>query len=576
MNVETDIRIEIAFGNKLLAEGMVTKILLQELYQGKIPLIEHFTSSGQLDSDIYFKLFSSSANIQYCSREDLSSDPTLSSKISIKFAEHYHFCPISLSENSLKIAVTYPLNIKTLDEIHIQLGLDIEQVLVQPDHLIALLKTCYGMSANIVDQIFLKDSSLTYAKDINELEITAIPTADKMPGNASVINLVNEIILEASQNRATDIHIEPYRGHFRLRYRIDGILHDAKLSEKADSLILPIISRIKIMSNLDIVEHRMPQDGRAIVQILDKRLDLRISCIPTPAGESVVIRVLKAEMTHNLAELGLSAHNHALLNKLLLAPNGMILLTGPTGSGKTTTLYACLNKIKSDQRKIISIEDPIEYEIHGISQIQVHEKAGLTFAKGLRSILRHDPDTLMVGEIRDLETAEIAIRAALTGHLIFSTLHTNDSCSGVTRLIEIGVEPFLVASSVNAIIAQRLIRKICPSCKVKSDEDVSVVLERLKEEKAFDKSQIMCQPYRGKGCKTCLDTGYFGRTAIHEIFVVKDDVKEMILKGVSFQDLRKNATRSGMKSLLHDGWEKIVSGETSLSEVLAVCNWGTD
>lgn len=574
--MRADPKIEIEFGNRLIEKGYVSGSLIEEATENRIPLIEFLCRDDRYNPDELFDLLSDLTGIPYRLKNDVEPDHKLALKIPVKFAEHYQFCPVSESADTLTVAVAYPLNIKTVDEIHIQLGMDIEQILVQPDHLASIMKSCYGMSASIVDQIFSKDSSLNTSRDLNSLEITAIPTADKKPGDASVINLVNEIILEASQNRATDIHLEPYRGHFRLRYRIDGVLHDAKLSEKADSLILPIISRIKIMSNLDIVEHRMPQDGRAIVQIQDKRLDLRISCIPTPAGESVVIRVLKSEMTHNLTELGLSLYNYNLLEKLLSAPYGMILLTGPTGSGKTTTLYACLNKIKSDQRKIISIEDPIEYEIPGISQIQVYQKAGLTFAKGLRSILRHDPDTLMVGEIRDLETAEIAVRAALTGHLIFSTLHTNDSCSGITRLVEIGVEPFLVASSVNAIIAQRLIRKICLSCKVQNNEDPSVIIRHLQAEKSFSGNTADIRTYKGKGCKKCLETGYYGRTSIHEIFVINNAVKEMILKGASFRDLRRHATETGMRSLLHDGWDKISAGETTLSEVLAVCNLGTD
>jgi general secretion pathway protein E len=325
------------------------------------------------------------------------------------------------------------------------------------------------------------------------------------------------------------------------------------------------------MSNLDIVEHRMPQDGRALVQIGGEKLDLRVSCIPTPFGESIVVRVLQTKLTFDLGKLGLTKENIHLLDQLIHKPHGIILLTGPTGSGKTTTLYTCLNQIKSDVKKIISLEDPIEYELPGITQIQVQPKVGLSFAHGLRSMLRHDPDIMMVGEIRDHETAEIAIRAALTGHLIFSTLHTNDAASGVTRLMDIGVEPFLVSSSVNAIIAQRLVRLICEQCKAVHEDEAPEIRLRMRQDMSIPGTQAVTT-FRGLGCDACNQTGFYGRTALHEILIVNDEIKEMILNKETAQDIKNTAMRRGMLTLLQDGWRKVLEGKTTTAEVLNVAN----
>ncbi|UCC94433.1 MAG: Flp pilus assembly complex ATPase component TadA, partial [Candidatus Omnitrophota bacterium] len=375
-------------------------------------------------------------------------------------------------------------------------------------------------------------------------------------------------ILEAYRKRATDIHLEPHRGDVAIRYRIDGILYDITVSPEVKNYIIPIISRIKIMCNLNIVERRLPQDGRAIVKAQDQTLDLRISTLPTPHGESIVIRILPTTMLFSLEKLGLSRKDLDILEELLRKSYGIIFVTGPTGSGKTTTLYACLRTINIRERKIITLEDPIEYELKGIIQIQVHPQIGLDFARGLRSILRHDPDIIMVGEVRDLETAEIAIRVALTGHLIFSTLHTNDAASGITRLIDIGIEPYLIASSVEAFIAQRLVRVICPNCKYEdapSRELKDSIRKELDLESA-DKARV----FKGKGCEQCNFTGFFGRTALYEILLVDDDIKELILKRLPSSEIKKMAKSKGMHTLMQDGWRKVVEGITTPEEVLRV------
>ena len=391
---------------------------------------------------------------------------------------------------------------------------------------------------------------------------------EKQATDASVIKLVNQIILEAWRKRATDIHIEPYRQGLSLRYRIDGLLYDANVPGEIKNFLNAIISRIKIMSNLNIVERRLPQDGRAIVRVQDQVLDLRISTIPTPFGESLVIRILPTQMLFSLEKLGLAKSELQIFEKLVQKPHGIIFVTGPTGSGKTTTLYSCLTRINTKDRKIITIEDPIEYEMSGITQIQVMPEIGLDFARGLRSILRHDPDVIMVGEVRDFETAETAIRVALTGHLVFSSLHTNDAASGIARLQDIGVEPYLIASSVEAFIAQRLIRVICPECRF---EDKQAPLE-LKELIAKD-LRIKLEDvkiFRGKGCASCNSTGFFGRTAIYEILIVDELTKEMILKKASSDQIKRLALSRGMRTLRQDGWRKTVAGITTFEEVIRV------
>ncbi|MEI8345018.1 MAG: ATPase, T2SS/T4P/T4SS family [Candidatus Omnitrophota bacterium] len=498
---------------------------------------------------------------------DLESAPIESAaieKVPIKIASHYGFMPVRFEASSLVIAVDYPFNLKTIDEIRLQLGVTIAQVLSPKAQIVQAIKRYYGFAANTVDRI------VSAMEPIELIESGNIPIEqiDKLASDASVINLVNEILFDAFGKRSTDVHFEPYRGDFRLRYRVDGVLYDINLSQKARQLIQPILSRIKIMANLNIVERRLPQDGRAIVKVKNENLDLRISSIPTPHGESIVIRILPTQMIFDLKKLGLSQKNVTLLEGLIRKPHGIILLTGPTGSGKTTTLYACLNRLNSNMIKIITIEDPVEYEIQGITQIQVMPKVGLDFAKGLRSMLRHDPDIMMVGEIRDYETAEIAIRAALTGHLVFSTLHTNDAASGFTRLLDIGVEPFLVASSVEAIIAQRLVRTICQKCRCEDSGLKPEFRKRIASELGIRESEV--KAFRGAGCETCNKTGYFGRTALHELLLNDERIRELVGQKACSNEIKAHAVSRGMETLVSDGWRKVLEGITTIGEVINV------
>lgn len=572
--MRSDARIDRIFGNRLVEEGIVTRRAFEEAAarseKSGRPLIDHLCQEHPAQIDVFYTVLSHQVNLPYQPLTRAHIDDEIKRRVPIKVAAHYQFAPLKIEGHRLTVACRYPFDLKTQDEIRLQIGLAVDQVLARREDIQELIRRSYGMAAGTVDKIIAS----AYAEPVrDDIEVSDIETADQMAGDASVINLVNEIILEAFKKRATDIHLEPYRGQFRLRYRIDGILHDANLPGRVRALILPIISRIKIMSNLDIVEHRLPQDGRAIVKIGDEKLDLRVSCIPTAYGESVVVRVLKTELTFDLGRLGLSPRNIEIVNDLISRPHGIILLTGPTGSGKTTTLYTCLNQIRSDSLKIISLEDPVEYDIQGITQIQVQPKVGLTFASGLRSMLRHDPDIMMVGEIRDLETAEIAIRAALTGHLIFSTLHTNDAASGFTRLIDIGVEPFLIASSVQAVIAQRLVRVICPHCREENAYEPQPIKDRIRKDLGLPADEPVTT-YVGRGCGECNQTGFYGRTALHEILTVNDVVRDLILKGASAQDIKFQAASDGMLTLLQDGWSKVIQGISTTGEVINVASVG--
>jgi type II secretory ATPase GspE/PulE/Tfp pilus assembly ATPase PilB-like protein len=555
----------------LIKQGRIDKDTLEPLArqaeETQQPLAPILIKRNILTEEEILNILSKELNLPYLDLKSITVDKAVIERIPLKVAYYYKFAPVAIDKKTLKIAVPYPLDIKIQDEIRMQLGFEIETGLAKEGDINQLLSKYYGLGAETLEKII----SRTPVEQASGVEAAGerVEEIEKLAEDASVIRLVNQIILEAYKKRATDIHLEPYRGEVILRYRIDGVLYDAKVPPQIKHFLNAIISRIKIMSNLNIVEHRLPQDGRAIVKTLDETLDLRISTLPTPYGESVVIRILPTQMLLSLESLGLLKRDLELFELLLQKPHGIIFVTGPTGSGKTTTLYACLSKINTKERKIITIEDPIEYEMKGITQIQVMPQIGLDFARGLRSMLRHDPDVMMVGEVRDLETAEIAIRVALTGHLVFSTLHTNDAASGITRLLDIGVEPYLVASSVEAFIAQRLVRVICPKCK---EEDKSFLVP-LKKQIAQDlglESADKVKFFRGKGCQHCNLTGFYGRTALYEVLLVDEKIKELVLNRASASQIKRLAMSRGMHTLLQDGWHKIIAGITTPQEVMKV------
>jgi len=443
-----------------------------------------------------------------------------------------------------------------LEDIRLHLGCEVQGVLACEGQVRDAIRKYYGVGADTIEKILAQKQD-AFEESTVGLEERA-EDIERRAEDASVIKLVDQILQEAIQQRATDIHIEPDRDGLAVRYRVDGILYDTRVSADIKYLYSAIVSRIKIMARLDIAERRAPQDGRIKIRVDQRELDLRISVLPSVYGEHVVIRILPTDMLFSLERLGLLPEDLETLERVIKVPHGIILATGPTGSGKTTTLYASLNKLNTREKKIITVEDPAEYELKGITQMQVNPKINVTFANSLRSMLRHDPDIMMVGEIRDLETAEIAVQAALTGHLVFSTLHTNDAAGGVTRLMHMGIQPYLIASAAEAFIAQRLVRLICTECKEKVSDPTASVLPNAS----------LTSYYRGKGCEACRFTGCKGRTAIYEILLVNEAIRELILRRAPSDEIKKEAVRLGMKTLYQDGLKKIALGLTTAEEIM--------
>lgn len=480
-------------------------------------------------------------------------------KITTKLAFQYHLMPISADKDVVQIAICNPFDSDLLNAIQFDVEQEVVYALSTRSDIEKSLKKYYGVGAETLDEI-AEDESL----DILGGENKEITENDQ---EASVIKFVNQIIWEAYKDKATDIHFEPAEDEFRIRYRVDGILHQTPMPPQLKRYQSALISRIKVMSGMNIAEKRLPQDGRINVRIKGEEIDIRVSTVPTVYGESVSLRLLtRGNIFLTLDKLGFDKREDDMLRELILKPHGILLVTGPTGSGKSTTLYACLSTINSVSKRIITIEEPVEYELKGINQIAVRSDIGLTFAMGLRHILRQDPNVVMVGEIRDLETAEIAIRAALTGHLVFSTLHTNDAPSAFTRLIDMGIEPFLVASSVEAIMAQRLVRTICPACKTEQKVE-RVFLDKI----GFPRDKLDSAVfYHGTGCEECRQFGYQGRMGIHELLVLNDALRPLILNRSAASTIAQAAIEAGMKTLRNDGWIKVMNGLTTIEEVIRV------
>ncbi len=478
-------------------------------------------------------------------------------------ARKYRVIPVYKHDNSLTVALSDPSDIATIDALGHVLHADVQvQVASEPDIENALSKYYGGRTTgdSAVDKAIqeLTRDDVGFAAPIEKMEDSGTVEAD-----APLIRLVNQIITDAFKMRASDIHLEPMVKKFRLRYRIDGVMHEMKNPPKR--LQAAVIARLKIQSNMSIAEHRVPQDGRIQTMVGNKTIDLRVSCLPTNHGESIVMRILDKEgLKLGLAELGFFSDDQQTFERLIGLPDGIILVTGPTGSGKTTTLYSCLHFINRPDRKIITVEDPVEYILAGINQVQVSEIVGLTFSMALRSILRQAPNIIMIGEIRDLETATIAINASLTGHLVFSTLHTNDAPSAVTRLIDIGVKPFLVASSTRALMAQRLVRKICKRCI----EPYVPTEHELKQIGVQAEQAATATFMHGKGCSDCSSTGHRGRMGIFEVFIIDDDVRKLIYDKVPSSVLRSRAREMGMRTLREDGIRKVLAGLTTPDEVI--------
>jgi general secretion pathway protein E/type IV pilus assembly protein PilB len=477
-------------------------------------------------------------------------------------AKKYRVVPVFKHDNTLTVALADPSDLDTIDSLHHLLRVDINHQVASEADIDAALNKYYGADKKSLEtDSKFKDVIIELTKE--HVEATQGADGAAVEADAPLIKLVNQLIIDAFKMRASDIHLEPLSKSFRLRYRIDGMLHEMKAPPKR--LQAAIIARLKIQSNMSIAEHRVPQDGRIQSQVGNKLIDLRVSCLPTSHGESIVMRILDKEgLRLGLAELGFMTDDQQTFEKLIGLPDGILLVTGPTGSGKTTTLYSCLHFINRPDRKIITVEDPVEYLLSGINQVQVSEAVGLTFSMALRSILRQAPNVIMIGEIRDMETASIAINASLTGHLVFSTLHTNDAPSAVTRLIDIGVKPFLVASSTRGLMAQRLVRKVCRKCNM----PYSPTEPELRALGLDAASTQNANFLRGKGCSDCSNTGFRGRMGIFEIFVVDDEARKLIYEKVPSSVLRARAREMGMRTLREDGVRKVLAGLTTPDEVI--------
>ncbi|MGW8208423.1 MAG: type II secretion system ATPase GspE [Syntrophobacteria bacterium] len=484
-------------------------------------------------------------------------------KLPIQYLKKHLIFPFQSEHGTLRMAVNDPLDLEVLDDLRILYSVDeIKPVLVPAREIVSAINRTYGQANDTAEQII---QDMDQGEESHHLFTELEEGGDLLDetSEAPIIKLVNHVFGQAVKSQASDIHIEPYQQHLQVRFRLDGVLHNVLSPPRR--LHAAIVSRIKVMARLDIAEKRLPQDGRMEVKIGERLVDVRVSCLPTAFGERVVLRLLeKSGKLLSLEEVGLTSAALAEMKKLLQLSHGIILVTGPTGSGKTTTLYAALSYINSPDRNILTIEDPIEYQLDGIGQMQVNPKINLTFASGLRSMVRQDPDVILVGEIRDRETADIAIHAALTGHLVFSTLHTNDAASAVTRLIDMDIEPFLVSSAVQAIIAQRLVRVLCPHCKEPYEPE-----EAQWTELGLEKDTLG-PIFRAKGCEKCLETGYRGRTGIYEFLRMTESIKGLVLQTSDSNQIGRAARKEGMVSLREDGIQKVIEGKTTISEVLRV------
>ena len=549
-------------GDRLVEQGKITPEQIQEAQaarRGPSDRIDKvLIRLGYVTEREVLEVIGEQLSIPVVDLTDIQIDPELLKTVPSKVVHRYRLIPIAREDGTLKIATSNAFDIYALDELRMLTGLRVEPVLASEEEINRVIKQHYGVGGQTIDDMIEDD--LEVVSDTQEVE----GDLAEMAQEATIVKLVNEILLEAIRDRASDVHIEPYEGDLKIRYRLDGVLHTTHAPPQIVRFQSAIISRIKILSNLNIAERRLPQDGGFKIRAQNREIDIRVSILPTSFGEAVVMRILDKQAADlTLHKLGMADDTHAIFETLISQPHGIILVTGPTGSGKTTTLYSALNAIVSDKVKILTVEDPIEYYLDGVNQVQINPRIGLTFAAALRSFLRHDPDIILVGEIRDRETAEVAINASLTGHLVFSTLHTNDASTAPTRLLDMGVEPFLVSSSVEGIMAQRLLRTICKHCKTAYDPDPG----SLPSDFELQEGEKL---YRGEGCRHCRNTGYAGRIGIFELIKLTDRLREMIVQRVSAGLIRNAAVKEGLKLLRLDGWDKVRAGTTTPEEVLRV------
>lgn len=559
-----------SLGNLLVRKGLLKEeqvhLGLAESRKSGGTLQESIVSQGWLSEDQILRVVSEYAGMPLVDLSTTSPEVDALKRVPGQVARQYRVVPLKMENGSLVVALSDPLDLQVLDDLRFRLGCEVKGSVAPQGAILRALKTYYPVPQGDVDQVLSELASqvpvLAGPRKSEKGELDSDNLQD-LASQAPVVKLVDLILLQAVRDRASDVHFEPFEDKFMVRYRVDGALYE--LTPPPKGLALAVTSRIKVMSNLDVAERRLPQDGRIDATIAGRKVDLRVSTLPTTYGESVVLRVLDKQMTAlSLDEMGYPGKERERLRELIKKPNGIILLTGPTGCGKTTTLYSCLKELNRDEVKIVTAEDPIEYDVPGLIQVGVKPKIGLDFAACLRSILRQDPDIIMVGETRDPETAEIAIQAALTGHLVFTTLHTNDAAGAITRLLDMGVEPFLITSALEAAVAQRLVRTICANCRVVFEPPASILNQLELTSRDIQGKQFS----RGKGCEACRFTGYRGRTAIVEMLMMSDELRELTLRRAPVVEIRKAAQRAGMKTLREDGLEKIFAGMTTVEEVI--------
>ena len=542
--------------NRLLTEEQLGDAVALQRSEG-LRLDRAVIQLGFLTERQVLELMADQLHLPLVELADMVISPEVLRALPSKVVYRKRLFPVSRENGILKVATSDAFDLYVFDDLRLSTGLDIQPVLAPRDDIEKLIKTHFGLGGDTLDEMVGADDlagggvSVEGGEDLLE-----------MAQEASVIKLVNEIIIEAVSERASDIHIEPYEHQISIRYRIDGVLQEASVPPQMHRFQAAIISRIKILANLNIAERRIPQDGRIKFQVGGRQVDVRVSVIPMLFGEGVVMRLLdKANVLFTLQQLGMDDTTYAMFKGLIDRPLGIFLVTGPTGSGKTTTLYAALNAIVGSTIKVLTVEDPVEYHLHGVNQIPVNHQVGMTFEKGLRAILRHDPDVVMIGEIRDLETARAATQAAMTGHLVLSTLHTNDSASAAMRLIEMGVEPFLVSSTMIGAMAQRLVRRICSKCKEEYEPDPATLPRDLILEPGAKLA-------RGKGCPHCRNTGFRGRSGLYELMVMTDVIAELIIDRAPSPKIVAAARPSGLRLLREDGWIKVRQGLTTPDEVV--------
>src|SRR3989475_849072 len=532
--------------------AMDAETLAQEIRQGSKP-------TPQTEEEV-LRWLAKEYDVTYTALEDVEPDRQLLSLFPARILLKEQLLPLRRTNGTVEVATSRLFATQGLDALKAMTGLRLKPVLAPTEAIEREMKKRLGVGADTIDT--LHEEASFQVVDEGQDEDTNLDSAAE---DASIIRFVNQVLRDAIELRASDIHLEPFEDELRIRYRIDGVLQEIPVPSQIKRFQPAIVSRVKILSHLNIAEKRLPQDGRIKIRLENNEVDIRVSVIPMLHGEAVVMRLLRQNATlRGMGELGLNSREFECFRRVLELPHGIVLVTGPTGSGKTSTLYTALNQINDSVRKIITIEDPVEYQLKGVNQIQVSEKAGLTFARGLRSILRHDPDVVLIGEIRDQETAQIAVQASLTGHLVFSTLHTNDAPGALTRLVDMGVEPYLVASSLEAVLAQRLVRVLCERCKQVDD---SPAAQSFKAQVGIPANTTI---YRSVGCRECRQTGFYGRHAIFEWMDSDNEIRQLILKNASSDLLRDAARRAGMRMLAEDGWRLVRLGVTTVEEVLSV------